>query len=451
MKRIVLVAAFFLLLISTPARAMEIQRVISPKGIEAWLVHDTTVPVIAMAFAFEGGSATDPADRQGLAALAAHTMDEGAGPYDSQDFQKHLRDNSISLAFRAGRDAFFGSVKTLTETKGKAVELLRLALTAPRFEDEAVTRIRTSLVTAIRDQEQDPEWLAGRTLTKTLFAGHPYSQQDRGTEKTLNTISRKDLHDFVAARLTRDHLKIAVSGDITAQELAPLLDQVFGNLSTAGKPVAVPDVKPATDGKVTLVEQPTTQTVIVAAQEGVKRSDPDWFPAAILEYILGGGGFSSRLTEQVREKNGLTYGISTDLAPMDHAALITVQTATANKTAAQVLQMIRTEWKRMADTALTAQELEKAKKYLTGAFPLQFDSVDDFAAVLLQIQRDNLGIDYLSRRDSLINAVTLQDAQRVAKRLFDPATLTVVAAGRPEGLKPDRILTPDQVRGTEAQ
>lgn len=425
-----------------PASAIDIERVVSPGGVEAWLVRDTKNPIIALQFAFPGGTERDPEGKLGLAVLTASTLDEGAGDLDAQAFQGKLDENSIQLGFSAGRDGFSGQVTTLRETQDVAFDLLRLALTRPRFDAEAVERMRNQMLTSLRRAQADPNYWASMAFNETMFPGHPYGRPQRGTAQTLAAITRDDLVNFARTRLGRQGLRVAVSGDISAAELAPLLDRLFGDLPAKADltPVADTVAAPGAAGKIIAVPRPIPQTVMQLAHAGLDRQDPDWYAATILNYVLGGGGFSSRLMEEVREKRGLTYGIGSNLASFDHANLISVNGSTSNDKAAEALSVTKQIWGDVAKNGITEAELRDAQTYLTGSFPLQFTNNGAIAGLLLQVQRDELGIEYLNKRNDLLNAVTLADVKRVAARLLDPAKLTTILVGNPTGITPDRSL-----------
>lgn len=422
-----------LLLAALPARAVEVQRVVSPGGIEAWLVEDHTNPLMAMRFAFRGGAALDPEGKEGLANLASGLLDEGAADLDSQTFQGRLEDLSITLRFDAGRDIFAGQLRTLTENRAAALDLLKLALTEPRFDAEPVDRIRSQILANIRRESRDPDVLARRALFEALFPDHPYGRPVDGTEESVAAITVEDLKGFVARRLARDTLHVGVVGDITAEELGTLLDQVFGGLPETAAPWNVPTVEP-TSGETIVITKPAPQSAIVFAQRGVLRDDPDYYVASTLNHILGGGGFTSRLYEEVRERRGLAYSVYSSLLPLDAAGLVFGGAGTANARAAETVEVVRREWARMAAAGPTEQELADAKLYLTGSFPLRFSSSDRVARILVAMQLEDLGIDYLDRRNGLIEAVTLEDVRRVAGDLLDPEALTVVVAGEPDGI-----------------
>lgn len=420
---------------------LQIREVKSAGGITAWLVEDHNLPVISLAFAFHGaGAALDPMDKQGLSIMASNTMDEGAGPYGSQEFQKLLSDNSISLSFSSGRDDFSGSVKTLTRHSALAFDLLKLALTQPRFEAEAVERMRAANLARVRNSLSNPDWIAARIMNDAAFDGHPYAMNSGGTMSSLNNITVADLQDFVRTRLAREHLYIAVTGDITPAALRTLLDDVFGALPAKAELPVVADLQVQNGGTHAHYAMPIPQTIIQIMQQGISRDDPDYYAALVMDFILGGSGFGSRLTEEVREKRGLTYGIGTGFYALDHVKAYSLSTSTRNESAAEVLDLIRTEWNRMRDTEISAAELADAKSYLIGSLPLSLTSSDAITGMMLGLRLENLPIDYLDKRAEKIEAVSAADVQRVAQRLLQPEKLTLVTVGQPEGLTPDKIV-----------
>ncbi|WP_236783772.1 M16 family metallopeptidase [Azospirillum humicireducens] len=419
---------------------MDIKRVVSPGGIEAWLVEDHKVPVLAIEWTFDGAGGSDPKGKEGLANLASTMLDEGAGPYDSQAFQARLQDKAISLGFDAGRDGFSGSLRTLTENRGEALELTRLALTEPHFAPEALDRMRASIMASLKRDLADPNYVARRQFYATAFPGHPYGGEVRGTLETLPAITPDDLRAFAKGQFGRDRLVVAAAGDISPEDLGKALDTLFGTLPAKSEAKPIPDVTMTGLGETILLPRPTAQTVMLMGQPGVKRDDPDWYAATVMNYVLGGGGFGSRLMEEVREKRGLSYGVYSYLIPMDHAAVVMAGGSTVNAKAGQALDIIRQEWARMAKDGLTDQEMADAKTYLTGSFPLQLGSTEAIARILLQVKRDDLGIDYLNQRDRYINGVTQADIKRVAQRLLDPAKLLTVLVGKPEGVSPTRTV-----------
>lgn len=442
MKSVLL--ALLLIFLSVPAQAdiLNIREVTSPGGIKAWLVEDKSIPVISMKYAFRGaGAVNDPENRQGLSRLLSNTMDEGAGELTSEQFQAILNDRSISLSFNTGRDDFGGNLKTLTKNKDEAFRLLSLALTKPRFDQEAVDRMIAANLSRIRGDMTDPEWMVARLLNSVIFKDHPYAMNSGGTLTSLPAIKPDDLRQKIKRDLTRDRLIISVSGDITEADLGTALDRVFGSLpataaETKMKPVIFSD-KPT----ISLLKLDIPQTLIEANLPGIRMNDPDYFAAEIMNFILGSSGFGSRLTDVIREKNGLTYGIYTGTDMMDHAALFSLSTSTQNETAARVLDLTRQEFEKIKATDASAREINDAKAYLIGSTPLSLTSTDKIAAMMLAFQRYDLPKNYLDIRAAALRKVSAADIRKVANRLLDLNRLSVVMVGNPQNITPDTIVT----------
>jgi zinc protease len=441
-------ALVLLVLVARPAAAIDIQQVQSPGGISAWLVEDHSNPLIAVAVGFDGGSSDDPVGKEGLAELASGLLDEGAGDIDSASFQQQLTDNGIDYGFDAARDAFTGQMRLLTDQRDLGFKLLRLSLTKPRFDSEPVERIRQQLLVEIDDRLSDPGTIGARAISRTLFHGHPYGRPGMGTVASMRALTAADLRDFVAGHFTRDRLHLVVVGDIKPDELKPLLDATFGDLPAKSNLPAIPEAKIDAGGGVMVVDRDIPQSIINFAQRGIKRDDPDFFPAYVANYILGGGGFSSRLMNEVREKRGLAYGISTDLVTLDHAGVIWGQVQTVNQRAADTIAIIRSEWQKLRQSGPSQAEVDTAKTYLLGSYPRLFTSTAGTASALLGIQMDGLGINYIHRRQDEIAKVTAADVARVAKKLLAPDQLLFAVVGRPVNVAATLQVPVDPVAAT---
>jgi zinc protease len=422
-----------LVLAASPAGAMTIQRVVSPGGIEAWLVHDSALPLIAVEFAFLGSADQDPAGKPGVASMATSLLDEGAGPFDAAAFHDRLERQAIELSFRAGRDYLRGTLRTLKDHRDEAFDYLRLALSEPRFDAADVERIRAQIVARLRRDSMSPNDMASRRWWATAFPNHPYGEPVIGTLESLPRITVDDLKAYTRHVLARDTLKIAVVGDIDAETTGRLLDRTFGALPAKAELTPVAAVVPQGLGQRIVIQLDVPQAVVNFGGPGIARSDPDFMAAYIVNHILGGGSFSSRLYREVREKRGLAYGVSDSLVWLNRAALLLGHTATRADATGQTIEIVEHEIRRLAEEGPTEEEFDKAKTYLKGSFALGLDTSNRIASQLVQMQLDNLGIDYIERRPTLIDAVTLADAKRVAKRLLDEGLLMVVV-GRPEGV-----------------
>jgi zinc protease len=416
-----------------PAHATTIERIVSPGGIEAWLVREPAVPLVTVDFAFAGGSAQDPIGRAGTAFLMTSLLDEGAGDLDQKAFEDRLDRKAVQLSFHADRDHISGTLRTLSENRDEAFDDLRLALTAPRFDASAVDINRAQVLSALRRQQTSPTDLAALRWWSTAFAGHPYGRPVAGALESVPTITIDDLRTYQRRVLARDNLKISIVGDIDTETAKTMLDRVFGALPAKAELTPVESVVPQGVGQHISIDLDVPQTVIDFGCPGIARKDPDFFAAYIVNDILGGGTFSSRLYREVREKRGLVYSIYDSLLWFDHSAVFFGSTATRADRADQTVALVDKEIHRLAEEGPTADELAKAKAYLNSSFVLNLDTSGKVAGLLVQLQLDGLDIDYIERRPQMIGAVTLVDTRRVAKRLLDGGLLFTVV-GRPGGV-----------------
>ena len=436
-KRILSLLLFlFALMGAGGAFAATVQEIKSKGGITAWLIEDHTNPVISVRFLFKGGAALDPIGKEGLANLVSGLLDEGAGRIDSQSFQARLEDEAISLHFSASKDSFSGTLKTLSQNLGSATELLRLALTQPRFDAEPVERMRAQILASNRRDMEKPQTIAVEKLFSKLFAGHGYARRTDGNAESISSITRDDLVGFVKTMFAKENIVIGVAGDMGPDALAKFLDDAFGSLPAKPSTKMVEEIKPKLDGMIKVVEADIPQSVIIFADRGVKRDDYDFYAALVMNHILGGGSFTSRLYDEVREKRGLAYSISTSVYPFDHSGIILGHVGTENSRVSETIKIIKDQWADMVKNGVNSDELMDAKTYLSGAFPLRFTSSGAIAGILVGMQANDLGLDYLDRRKSYIEAVGKKEVDAVARRLLNPNRLDIVVVGKPDGLSP---------------
>jgi zinc protease len=421
--------AAFLLAAAAPASATKIDRVVSPGGIAFWLVEEPTVPLIAMDFAFVGGTTQDPVDKPGVASLVAGTIDEGSGNLPSSAFHEALEAKAIELSFSATRDYFSGELRTLVENQDAAFELMRTSINAPRLDPPDLERIRGETYAILRRESVSPDDMASDRWWATAFAGHPYAWPLRGTPESVKSITADDMRAYMKKVFARDNLKVGIVGHVDAATAGALVDKVFGALPAHASLRPVPDVAPQGLGRVIKVDVDVPQSVLLLGGIGIPRQDPDFIAAFLVNHILGGGALSSRLHKEVREKRGLVYSIYSTLAPLEHTSLMMTSTATRGEAADETLAIVTKEIHRLAETGPTDDELAKAKSFLKGSFPLRFDTSTKIATQLVLMQVEDLGIDYIDKRAALIDAVTPADAKRVAMRLLD-GKLLVAMVGR---------------------
>lgn len=410
--------------------SVPVQTVASPGGIRAWLIEDHSVPVVSLSFSFRGGAALDPEGREGRASLAAALLDQGAGELDTAGFATALRDRAVSLSFGAGRDELTGSLRCLAEETGFAASMLALALTRPRFDAEALARVKAQRLIALRRKAEEPRTIASRAWWERAVAPHPFARPPGGTEAALGQLGRDDLLAALEVQVRRGALVVGAAGAIDAAGLGRMLDEAFGGVAEGVAPVVPPLPAPRAFG-LAITERAVPQAVAVFGHGGPDPDDPDWEAFQVVNWILGGGGFSSRLTEEIREKRGLTYGIGTQLAPFRGRSLILGSVSTENARFGETLALLKAEWARMAEAGPTAEEVAAARAYLTGSFPLGFTSSGQIAGTLASLQTLGRPPEWLAGRIGRIEAVTLADARRAAARLYDPAALSISVVSRP--------------------
>jgi len=428
---------------SAPSQAAaRIQHLISPGGIEAWFVQDATVPLIAMEYAFGGGATQDPVNKPGVGNLVADLLDEGSGELDSRTFHERLDRRAIQLSFTSTRDYFRGSLRMLKDTRDEAFELLRTSLTSPHFDSADVERIRAQVISGLRRDTANPTALAGRKFLEVAFGDHPYGRQANGTLESVAKIDVADLKDYVRRVLARDTLKIAVVGDVDPATLGQLLDKTFGGLPAKASLVPVPDIAPAKPPQRAFIPLDVPQTVVTFGGPGFMRHDPNFMAAYVVNHILGGSGLSSRLYHEVREKRGLAYSVYESLLWMDHSAVFVGNTGTRADRAGETVDAIDKEIRRMAENGPTQQELDEAKSYLKGSQMLALDTSAKLASALLQYQLDRLPIDYIEKRNAIVDAVTLGDARKAAQRLWGQGLLTVIVGRAPQAAAQPAVATP---------
>lgn len=426
------VLGLVVLVVALPARAeTDIQEVVSPGGITAWLVEEHSIPFVALELRFRGGGTLDLPGKRGATNLMVGLLEEGTGDMDARDFAQATEELAAQFGYRAYDESIALSAKFLTENSEEAVALFRKSVVEPRFDQVSIDRVREQVLAGIRSDAKDPDRIASAKFDALAFGDHPYGSSMDGTAESVNGLTRDDIVAAHQGALALDRVYVSAVGDITADELGVLLDKLLMGLPETGAEFAGPAEFQLSGGQ-TVVDFATPQSVAIFGHEGITRDDPDFFAAFVLNTIMGGASFDNRLMEEVREKRGLTYGIGTYLISMDQAELYLGSVASANDRVAQAIDVVRDEWARMASEGPTVEELEAAQTYLTGAYPLRFSGNAEIADILVGMQIEGLGIDYIPGRNDQVLAVTLEDIKRVAARLMRPEDLHFVIVGQPE-------------------
>lgn len=433
MIRVFLAGLVCLLSVSPVWAEIKIEQVTSPGGIKAWLVEEHGIPFTALKVRFQGGTSLDAPGKRGATMLMSALLEEGAGALDSRGFANARDDLAADFSFDADADGVSVTAQVLTQNRDQAIDLLRTALIDPHFDQVSIDRVRGQVLSIIQSNATDPGTIASQTFDTIAFGDHPYGSAEIGTTASVSALTRDDVVSAKAATMTRDRLYVSAVGDITPQELGVLLDRLLGDLPQNG--ALLPDRANVTfDGSTTVVDFDTPQSTVIFGQEGLKITDPDYYAAMILNQVIGGSGFTARLMTEVREKRGLTYGVSSDLAPMNLAETWQGGFASSNEKTAEAISVVRDVWADVAENGVTQQEMDAAKTYITGSYPLRFDGNSTIAGILVGMQIQGLPIDYVSKRNALVEAVTLEQVNKVAKERLHPENLTFVVVGKPDGV-----------------
>mgnify|MGYP002621919649 FL=1 len=420
---------------ATPLHAeIDIQPVTSEQGFSAWLSEETSIPFVAIEIIFPGGANLDPEGAEGAVSLMAGLLSEGAGDLDAQEYAAALESLAGSVSFSAGRDSVSLSIQALSENRDQVIDLARLALMEPRFDEAALARARAQQRASLERSARNPNVIASRAFNELAYAGHPYARPTDGTPETVAGLDRDAITAAHQTALTRDRVLVGAAGDISAAELGEILDRLLGNLPEATTPLpdyAAFDAPPG----VTVIPFDGPQSVIAFGHAGIPRDDDDFMAAFLMNEIFGGGRFGTRLMTELRETRGLTYGVGTSLASAAHGDSFQGRLSTDNTRVGEVVELLRNEWEWLAEGGITEDDLGRIKTYLTGAYPLRFDGNGSIASILASMQFQGFDIEYVNIRNDLVLAVTLDDIRRVANRLIKPEALHFVIVGQPEGLE----------------
>ena len=418
-----------------PLRAeVDIQEVTSPGGITAWLVEDHSIPFVALELSFRGGASLDAPGKRGAINLMTALLEEGAADMDARAFARAQESLASSLGFNVSDDALSVSARFLTENREETVQLLKAALQEPRFDADAIERVRGQVLSNIQSSLKNPNDIASRAFDALAFGDHPYATSLNGTQESVAALTREDLVQAHQSVIARDRITVGAVGDISPEQLSALLDELLADLPETGAEMP-PVAKLNIPGGVQIVDYPTPQSVALFGHSGIRQDDPDFFAALVLNQVLGGGSFESRLMNEVREKRGLTYGVYSSLVAKDLSETYMGSVSSANDRIAEAIEVIRDEWRKAAEEGVSQEELQDAKTYITGAYPLRFEGNGQIASILVGMQLLGLPIDYIATRNDKVDAVTLEDVKRVASELLQPDALQFVVVGQPEGLE----------------
>ena len=413
---------------------VDIQQFTTPGGVSVWLVTEPSIPIVSVQMAWRGGSVADPAGLEGLGQAVSYGMNEGAGDLDSLAFQTAMEDLNMSFGCSNGTEWTSCSATMLSENAAPSMELVAMALTAPRYDEGPFGRFVREQEVSLRTRETSAGYLAWRAQSQALYPDHPFAREM--TAESLAALTPELARQHKDALMTKDRLLVTAVGAISPEALAPLIDTAVAALpETSEMPVLTPIALPETAAAdPVVVSLPQPQSLVRFIGPGMDRNNPDFFPAFVLNYTFGGGGFEARLMKTLRVEKGLTYGVSSSIDPNPFFSVWSGGGQTKNESAGEFVAGIRDEMKAIIEGGVTEAELADAKAYLIGSYPLGFDSNAKIAGNIMSVRQDELGIDYFDRRNALIEAVTLEDVNRAAATYLAPERYSFFIVGEPEGL-----------------
>lgn len=414
---------------------VDIQDFTTPGGVSVWLVSEPSIPIVSVQMAWRGGSVADPAGLEGLGQAVVYGMNEGAGDLDSLGFQTAMEDLNMSFACSNGAEWTSCSATMLSENAGPSMALVASALSDPRFDQGPFERFVREQQVTLKTRETSAGYLAWRAQAQALYPDHPFAREV--TAESLAALTPELARTHKDALMTKDRLLVTAVGAISPEELAPLIDAAVAALPETSDvalpaPIILPEVAQAAP---VIVSLPQPQSLVRFLGPAMDRTDPDFFPAFVLNYTFGGGGFESRLMKTLRVEKGLTYGVSSSIDPNPNFTVWSGGGQTKNESAGEFVAGIRDEMQAFIETGVTEAELADAKAYLIGSYPLGFDSNAKIAGNIMAVRQDELGIDYFDRRNALIEAVTLDDVNRAAATYLVPDRYSFFVVGEPQGLE----------------
>lgn len=385
----------------------------------AYFLEEHSTPIISISFIFKNsGAANEAPSRQGLTAILAEMLLHGAGKYDSRTFTDLSEEYGIKIDFSSESDDFGGYLIMPSANKAVGSELLKLIFTAPHFDEDYLSVTKKQMQTMLALRKEKPSAQLNDKFNEIIFAGHPYARPAGGTVKSIEAVSADDLRLYMQKYLTRDVLVIGIAGDINQDEAEKLLHDIFAVLPEAGEHRELPKLELEFKGKSYDIIRDYPQALSRFAVSGTYRQSLDFYPLYIANQIFGGSGLSSRLSAHVREKEGLTYGIYTYLTIRDAVALVEGSFSSTPENFTQAKEILLREWHKMAAEGVSQEELHKAKEAMLASNNLRFASIDGIADILVAMQRENLGIDFLQKRNDYVRAVTLEEVNAAAAKYF---------------------------------
>ena len=410
-----------------------IQQFTTPGGVSVWLVEEPSIPILSLRMAWQAGETNDPEGLEGLTNAMVYHMNEGAGELDAQAFFKGMEELNMSFSCGASNESTYCNASMLTDNADASFDMIALAFAEPRFDDGPFERFKREQEVSLQTRETNPQFLAGRARASALYPDHAYARET--SAESLAALTQDAMRAQKDLLMVQDGMLVTAVGAMSPEELAPLIDKAVSGLPETSETAETSDVVLAAAASAPLViELPQPQSLVTFAAPAMTREDPDFYTAVVLNYTFGGGGFESRLMKDLRVEKGLTYGIYTQVSSQDKIQLWSGGGQTKNESANEFIAGIKENMSAMVADGMTAEELSAAKAYLTGSYPLGFDSNAKIAARMMGVRLDELPVDFFDKRNAMVEAVTLEDVNRVATEYLSPENFTFIVVGQPEGL-----------------
>jgi len=410
-----------------------IQQFTTPGGVSVWLVEEPSIPILSLRMAWTAGETNDPEGLEGLTNAMVYHMNEGAGELDAQAFFKGMEELNMSFSCGASNESTYCNASMLTDNVAPSFEMIATAFAEPRFDDGPFERFKREQEVSLQTRETNPRYLAGRALNQALFPDHPYAKET--TAESLAEMTQDDMRAQKDLLMVRDGMLVTAVGAISPEALAPLIDQAVAGLPESSDAIAADEVVlNSAVAEPIIIDLPQPQSLVTFTAPAMKREDPDFYTAVVLNYTFGGGGFESRLMQDLRVERGLTYGVYTGVSAGDKLQTWAGSGQTKNESAGEFIDGVKENMIAMVTEGMTAEELSAAKAYLTGSYPLGFDSNAKIAGRMMGVRLDELPVDFFDKRNAMVEAVTLDDVNRVAAEYLDPDNFTFIVVGQPQGL-----------------
>ena len=410
--------------------ALEFDQLKTKSGISFWFVKDSSIPIVSVSFSFRGGSSLENEKKQGLSNLMTSLLDEGTRNLSASEFKEVMKVNGIKLNISSQKDKIEGSFQVITSQVSEGFKLFYEALNHPRFDDSEIQKVRKQIISSIKIDQSNIPTIASNLFNKNFFGEHSFSRNIKGTIESIKKINRNDLIDFRKA-FQKSNLVIGVSGNIDKNEIKKQIDLVFSEMDDSFKISKLERFLSLAQGD-KIFKITTPQTSVLFGHPGFERNNDNFFALRVANYILGGGGFQSRLYKNIREKKGLVYSIYSYLLPYESDGVLIGGFQTRNESVYKTVSTVKNEWDRMRKIGISKEEFQNAKDYFNGSFTRNFTSTLSIARLLQVVQYYKLGEDYFNRREEIINNLELDKVNEVIFETFDSSKLFFMIVGEPE-------------------